>query len=283
MTVQLGESDLGPDKVIEDAWLTATVSESGSALCRVLVALRNTQRQFLRIFLPERGSDRKKADIWSAMVNGVPVKPAIDSENTVLIPLLKATSGSSTSSAVLYVELVFLESLPVMDKRGKLSLTFSRFDLPVQRMFLTTNLPVNYVYGQFEGDLKEVARHRKGPPNVSRERGLPHPPVQRTRARMERCASFGSEESGRASLQSLLIPAQAQGMENCLVDLEEAPEEACDALDRGVVPVAIGAMEEGTAFRFESLLVLNEAYTVSVPYKRQHVSVRKSSHCCALL
>jgi len=195
-----------------------------------------------------------------------------------LIPLLEATPRSEKSSSVLYVELVFLESVQVMANRGKLSLTFSRFDLPVQRMFVKTNLPVNFVYGQFEGDLKEVPRHGKEPPRVSPGGELSRPAVPRTRARMERLSSSRMERRMSIASQGAYCgpPSDSDSQESDV-------EEASGALDRGIVPVAIGAMEEGTPFLFETLLVQNEAYTLSVPYKRQHITVRQTSRCCVAM
>mmetsp|Transcript_36280 Transcript_36280/g.85285 ORF Transcript_36280/g.85285 Transcript_36280/m.85285 type:complete len:804 (-) Transcript_36280:102-2513(-) len=288
--------------VIEEAWLTATVSESGSSLARVLLAVRNTQRQFLRITLPE--SPGKKADIWSAMVNGVAVKPAVDdSENTVLVPLLKAgDADAKASNSLLYVELVFLESVSAMLKAGKLSLSFSRFDLPVQRLFVTTYLPNNYTYGQFEGDLKEVKAHGKPPPRVNAANApslnLSLAAAPRPRKAKRQQNSWNRQRRGSGDLDQLeceesldscddneeiarerrhsAVMTQAM-MSNFMFDEEEQreePEALGGALDRGVVPVAIKAMQEGTPFCFERLLVQNESYTVTVPYKQIKVGVR---------
>lgn len=69
---------------IDSAHFVLTVSEEGKLMYKLILVIRNTQKQYLRVLLP---SD---AEIWTTSVNKQSVKPAKDNvTGEVLIPLQK--------------------------------------------------------------------------------------------------------------------------------------------------------------------------------------------------
>lgn len=93
--------------VIDSGFMTATVSDEGLAMFRLLLLVRNTQKQYVRISVPQ------ECEIWStrkllrvnhmsvtdviAVVAGTAVKPAQSEDGKIMIPLLKSSkSGTLT-------------------------------------------------------------------------------------------------------------------------------------------------------------------------------------------
>jgi hypothetical protein len=77
--------------IVEKAHFSVTFSPEGSELHRAVFQVRNTQKQYMRLTMP----DKLKYDIWSIIVDNNPVKPALDESGRVMIPLSKASKNGN--------------------------------------------------------------------------------------------------------------------------------------------------------------------------------------------
>jgi hypothetical protein len=290
--------------VAETVSYTVTLTEQGQMMQRLVLSVRNSAKQYVRVFLPSEGHE-----IWSAMVAGKPVKPATDG-SAIMIPLKK--DGGRQDAFV--VELVWVESTgAALGARGSADFALPRIDLPVGKLFVSAWLPREYRYGEFTGDLKECARFSSGEPNpsvvtrrmsggnssrlaetrrqVDEVLGLMQTNVERCLDRdqhldslQDQCESLesnGLQSRGRASAK----PQAMRKMESSDSHKERSwspPAASIMALDgggqaaggrgrAGVVPVQIDMVTAGRCFRFERLLLAPEepALRMAVPYKRK--------------
>lgn len=156
------------------AMLSANVEESradmllaadGKILVRARYAVRNSQRNFLRMTLPEG------AVLWSASFGGRPVRPGKGADNSLMFPLSKP-AGAEEPPAVL-AEVTYLARSAAWTGRGKATLMLPKLDLPVSRSGVTVYLPARF------RTIPEPGTFRAGsfaPPQSSAFR-FPHAPV----------------------------------------------------------------------------------------------------------
>jgi hypothetical protein len=139
---------------IEEARYEVLISNDGKILVLGRYAVRNNQRNFLKVTLPPG------ATLWSASLSGNPVRPGQAPDGGVLLPLEKAHAGEDAPEFA--VELVYLSrSTPWTDK-GHLKLSLPALDLPVSRtglevhhppLFKVTSDPGAFTVAQFEEPL----------------------------------------------------------------------------------------------------------------------------------
>jgi hypothetical protein len=79
---------------VEDARYRALASEDGSLLVEARYAVRNNQRSFLKVTMPQGST------LWSATIAGRPVRPGIAETNAVLLPLEKGRAGEQAPTFV---------------------------------------------------------------------------------------------------------------------------------------------------------------------------------------
>jgi hypothetical protein len=102
---------------VEEARYDALLEEEGKILVRARYAVRNNQRAFLGVSLPQG------ATLWSAAVANRPLRPGTAPDGSLLLPLEKARSGGEAPAFV--VELTY--------DKGRATLTLPALDLPVAR------------------------------------------------------------------------------------------------------------------------------------------------------
>jgi hypothetical protein len=101
--------------VIDRAEGTTVIRPDGKNVHRITYFLRSSAKQFLEVVLPEN------TQLWSAFVDGAPVKPVRGEGQKTLIPLVRSLRADN---AAFPVELVYYQ------ERQRLSL-FGREDLPL--------------------------------------------------------------------------------------------------------------------------------------------------------
>jgi hypothetical protein len=85
---------------IEEARYQVLMSKEGKSLIQARYAVRNNQRNFVKITLPPG------AVVWSATLGGKPVRPGQSPDGSLLLPLEKARGGEDTPAFV--VEVLYL-------------------------------------------------------------------------------------------------------------------------------------------------------------------------------
>jgi hypothetical protein len=111
---------------VEEARYQILLSNDGKILTLARYAVRNNQKNFLKIKLPT------DAVVWSATLSGKPVRPGQAPDGSVLLPLEKAHSGEDTPEFV--VEILYLNRGSRWDdKGGKTGVGLPALDLPISR------------------------------------------------------------------------------------------------------------------------------------------------------
>ncbi|HVQ28672.1 MAG TPA: hypothetical protein VMV21_03785, partial [Vicinamibacteria bacterium] len=118
--------------IIEEARYQTLLTEDGKSLVRARYAVRNNQRTFLAVTLPEGGA------LWSAAISGRPVRPGRSPEGALLLPLEKTRAGEEAPAFV--AEIVYFQRGPAWSDRGHVALPLPALDLPVSR----TGVEVRY-------------------------------------------------------------------------------------------------------------------------------------------
>jgi hypothetical protein len=111
--------------VIDEARYQVLMSNEGKVLVQARYAVRNNQRNFLKLTLP------KGAVIWSATLAGKPVRPGQAPDGGLLLPLEKSRAGDD--APVFPVEVVYLSRQPAWTDKGKATLDLPALDIPISR------------------------------------------------------------------------------------------------------------------------------------------------------
>jgi hypothetical protein len=110
---------------IEEARYRILLSKEGKSLVQAQYAIRNNQKNFLKITLPAG------AAIWSASVAGKPVRPGEAKDGSLLLPLEKSRAGEEAPAFVL--EIFYLVRQTAWTDKGKAQLALPAVDLPISR------------------------------------------------------------------------------------------------------------------------------------------------------
>lgn len=119
---------------IEEARYQVLMSSEGKVLVQARYAIRNNQRNFLKITLPQG------ATLWSATLDGKPVRPGESPDGGILLPLEKARTGDEAPAFA--VELFYLSRQPAWSDKGQARLELPALDLPISKTGLVLYHPL---------------------------------------------------------------------------------------------------------------------------------------------
>jgi len=118
---------------IEEARYRVLISKEGKTLVQARYAVRNNQRNFVKVTLPQG------ATLWSASLAGRPVRPGQGPEGSLLLPLEKSRSGEEAPEFAL--EIVYFSPGAAWSDKGKSHLALPALDLPISRTGLLVHYP----------------------------------------------------------------------------------------------------------------------------------------------
>ena len=118
---------------VEEAEYNALITGDGKMLVQSRFAVRNNQRNFLKLSLPST------AVLWSASVAGRPIRPGRAPDGSLLLPLEKTRSGDEASAFV--VEVSYLDRIPAWNDKGHMRLSLLAVDLPISKSHLLLHHP----------------------------------------------------------------------------------------------------------------------------------------------
>lgn len=121
---------------VEEARYDLVIGEDGKTLVRARYAMRNNQRSFLAVALPEG------AVLWSATLAGQPVRPGVSASGGLLLPLQKGRTGED--APIFGVELIYLQRGTAWTDKGRARIQVPALDLPVSRTGLTMHHSPRY-------------------------------------------------------------------------------------------------------------------------------------------
>jgi hypothetical protein len=110
---------------IEEARYDILMSTDGKELVQARYAVRNNQRNFVKITLPAGAS------VWSATLGGHPARPGQSPDGSLLLPLEKSRGGEDAPAFV--VELMYVTKATRWEEKGKETVTLPALDLPISR------------------------------------------------------------------------------------------------------------------------------------------------------
>jgi len=118
---------------IEEAEYKTLITADGKMLVQSRFAVRNNQRNFLKLTLPST------AVLWSASVAGRPIRPGQAPDGSFLLPLEKSRSGEDAPAFV--VEISYLDRSASWADRGHARLSLVTVDLPISKSRLLVQHP----------------------------------------------------------------------------------------------------------------------------------------------
>ena len=119
-------------------------------------AVRNNQRNFLKITLPQG------ATLWSASLAGKPVRPGQSPDGSVLLPLEKSHAGEDSPEFA--VEIVYISRGTAWNDKGQFKLALPALDLPISRTGLLVYHPPLFKVTPELGSFRTEAYRSRLPP-----------------------------------------------------------------------------------------------------------------------
>ena len=118
---------------VEEARYRVLISNDGKSLVQARYAVRNNQRNFMKVTLPAG------AFVWSAALSGKSIKPGQATDGSLLLPLERVRGGEEAPEFA--VEMVYFSRSPGWTDKGMYNLTLPALDLPVSRTGLVVYHP----------------------------------------------------------------------------------------------------------------------------------------------
>jgi hypothetical protein len=118
---------------IEEARYQVLMSADGKELVQARYAVRNNQRNFVKVTLPAG------ATVWSVTLAGRPVRPGQCPDGSLLLPLEKSRGGDEAPAFA--VEILYLAKAAAWNDKGQQKVTLPALDLPISRTGLLLYYP----------------------------------------------------------------------------------------------------------------------------------------------
>lgn len=118
---------------IEEARYQVLLSADGKELVQARYAVRNNQRNFVKVTLPAG------ATVWSVSLEGRPIRPGQSPDGSLLLPLEKSRGGDDAPAFA--VEILYLTKAKAWEEKGRESVTLPALDLPISRTGLLLYYP----------------------------------------------------------------------------------------------------------------------------------------------
>jgi len=253
--------------ICEEAHFITTISFSGKNIHQMILSIKNTQQQFLRVHVPFQ------YEVWSTMMDANPIKPSFG-EGFLMVPLLKP--GNTNTDAPVKIEIVLLEKDcdPLSIKKGKLEFIIPKLDLPLRAAFYTVYLPESFSCSNFVGNLKNVRYFSATPPapysaNANTNNNNNIIPMARARNTRHYSNSYDDDDDdysdggyGKEMMSSFKVSKASNSM------MSKGKRRA------GVIPVKIEMPTTRNQMLFEQILV-DKDLSVSFDYKVKEVKPRR--------
>ncbi len=216
---------------IEEARYRVLLTKDGKSLVESRYAIRNNQRNFVKVSLPQG------ATLWSASLAGKPVRPGSAPDGNLLLPLAKSRAGEDASEFAL--EIVYMLPGITWTDKGRLKLSLPALDLPVSRtglqvffppLFRLSSEPGSFHPENYVNPISSVLTASVAEPPVDTPLGPPKPVVDAKFANSMADMDTAKSEYRKDDKQ---VSAQSQ----TLIDKFHANERGARAT--GILPVRV--------------------------------------------
>ncbi len=196
---------------VEEARYQVLMSTDGKELIQARYAVRNNQRNFVKISLPSG------ATVWSASLAGRPIRPGQSPDGSLLLPLEKSRGGDEAPA--FEIEILYLTKATVWEEKGREKILLPALDLPISRTGLLLYYPPTFRVTAEPGTFR--SQEYQGPTSAAL---LPPPPlyaiapgsspttVQKETDRLEQFAQFqaADDKTRKDATQALLDTFRAK-------------------------------------------------------------------------
>jgi hypothetical protein len=227
---------------IEEARYQVLMSKDGKSLIQARYAIRNNQRNFVKITLP------LGAVVWSATLAGRPVRPGQSPDGSLLLPLEKARGGEDPPAFI--VEVLFLGRGAAWGEKGNVRIALPALDLPVSRtgvllyyppLFRMTTEPGAFRVETYTRPMSEAFNPASGPP----------PPPASPRPAESDLKQFKDNEATQALVDRFRVKSK-------------------EGKVAGILPIGISFPAFGpSVFLISELTSENQAPAVQLNYQRE--------------
>jgi hypothetical protein len=250
---------------IEEARYNVLISKEGKLLVQARYAVRNNQRNFLKITLPPG------ATLWSAALSGNPVRPGQSPDGALLLPLEKARAGED--APLFAVEVLYINRDAAWGDKGQSKLTLPALDLPISRtglhifnppLFRVSSPPGTFRSQNYEEPSSEILRaaaefeldgtvsggsgYGIGTPKPSQ------PPASPSPGAFSAGIGVAGAAAGQAATQTLVDEYRAKSVSGRV---------------SGILPIHVSFPEVGPSLFFVSELTSeSQAPTIELTYQR---------------
>jgi hypothetical protein len=243
---------------VAEARYNVLITNEGKLLVQARYAVRNNQRNFLKITLPTG------ATLWSASLAGKPVRPGQSPDGSVLLPLEKAHAGEDSPEFA--VEILYVSRGTAWNDKGQFKLALPALDLPVSRTGLLVFHPplfkVTSETGSFRAEVyADPISAALNPPPVS----PPPPPASFSLASPAAGAAMAGREIGALTQNSEVVDLPATQR---LVDDFRATLQGGKAA--GILPIKVDFEGLGPSlFLVSELTGENQSPSTDLNYQRE--------------
>jgi hypothetical protein len=188
---------------IEEAEYNTLIAADGKILVQSRFAVRNNQRNFLKLTLPST------AVLWSASVGGRPIRPGKAPDGSFLLPLEKTRSGEEAPAFI--VEVSYLDRAASWTDRGHTRVSLVAVDLPISKshlllhhppLFRVTAVPGNFRVATYTGPESAALRSDGTTYSTEQQRAEGEIPADQTEAK-QLVAKLRSEKPGGRPARNL--------------------------------------------------------------------------------
>ncbi|HKV39809.1 MAG TPA: hypothetical protein VJX67_11400, partial [Blastocatellia bacterium] len=151
---------------IEEAYYSALITDDGKMLILARLAVRNNQRNFLKLKLPA------SAVLWSASVGGRPIRPGSAPDGSLLLPLEK--NGGAEDAPAFAVEVAYLDRIEAWagkTEKGRARISLLTLDLPISKSELLVYYSPLFRLTPVPGNLRVATYQRPESPALSSSPG----------------------------------------------------------------------------------------------------------------
>jgi hypothetical protein len=236
---------------VEEARYRVLMTRDGKTLLEARYAVRNTQRDFLKVTLPAGGV------AWSASLAGKPVRPAKGPDSSLLLPLTKTQAGEE--AAPFAVSLTYLVRGAAFADRGHASVALPALDLPVSKSGAVVYSPPGFRLTAEPGPFRTQSYDR---PSSAAFGGAP------AAAQPSANAARPNAPNQQQDILQQFNSNAAQSASQTLVDKYKAKSEArtgAKALPAGLAFPALGA----SIFLASELTAENQAPHIELSYQNE--------------
>lgn len=253
---------------VDNANAVTLITPRGQMITRIRYEVRNHLKQYLELHLPAQ------AQLWSAFVDGQPVKPTQTDKGSYRIPLAKSQIDGQGQSGF-PVEIVYYKPIPSFKPVGYRTAMFPVPDAPVSRMLWSLYLPERYRFLHFGGDMEkgELAsawNSVRGAAVIDEKFEAPQMPAPVSHGKA--ALKYGGLRAKDLEVlnESLTSPVAGQTSEDAAAVVHQASLEQEmfrkkeQQLAAGVFPVDFQVPASGQLFHFGQVMVVGQDPRVSM-------------------